>query len=647
MGMSEAYGQFSVPRRANMATLAGAAALALVVGPGADAQIEGGQRGVAPVNSDASYEVGGIGVDVRAKSGVAAREDAWRMAMREGWRRLWAKQRGGTAPGLSDGQLFAIVAGVIVEDEQVGPTRYVARLGVMFDRARAGQILGVGGAVHRSAPLLVVPVMWDGGAPVSLEGRNDWQRAWARFNTSASAIDYVRLSGAGADPLLVNAMQAGRGERRWWRVVLDSYGAADVVQPEVRLSRAWPGGPVAATFVARQGPDGQVLGRFELEAPSAEGLATMLDAGVRRLDEIYGRALAGGLLRPDPTLVIEQPVQDLPPPPPESNVERDDPGEAIESSVVVSDSAPAGSPATPTAPPPVQSLTVQVSTPDASAVTAAESSLRGTPGVQGASTTSTAVGGTSVVRVSFAGDLDALAAALRARGWTVTGGFGRAADNAVSAQAELPLLLDNGRTLARPQQLTLALDEAGNAPAHLIVTRSNAAAVSLLERPDCWPSRAMVLAGPRRSGRSVHARLAVAQGARVLDVVETRDEEQVFDAWNLAQAGGPPLLMVADHLPPAWVPRLPDLRSRLSACALAAIDDPDDEMADALLEHLLLKRGIASTPLLRSEVLRPLERTHLALVRFVDAVQPAPSLTRAAIRDTHAQTSPVHRARAA
>ncbi len=413
------------PRRKRAAALVGAAALALIAGPSVNAQIEGGQRGVAPVNSDASYEVGGIGVDVRGKSGVAAREDAWRMAMREGWRRLWAKQRGGAAPGLSDGQLFAIVAGVIVEDEQVGPTRYVARLGVMFDRARAGQILGVGGAVRRSAPLLVLPVMWDGGVPVSLEGRNEWQRAWARFNTSGSAIDYVRLSGVGADPLLVNAMQAGRGERRWWRVVLDSYGAADVVQPEVQLTRAWPGGPVAGTFVARQGPDGRVLDQFELRAASAEGLAAMLDAGVRRLDETYGRALANGLLQPDPTLIIEQPVEDLPPPPPDTNVERNDPSDAVESTVVISDSDPGSATVAAAMPPaPVQSLTVQVSTPDAAAVTAAESSLRGTPGVQGASTTSTAVGGTSVVRVSFAGDLEALASALRARGWTVTTGSG-------------------------------------------------------------------------------------------------------------------------------------------------------------------------------------------------------------------------------
>ena len=409
--------------RAPVPALACALAVAAVAGPSALAQIDGGQRGVAPVNSDASYEVHGIGVDVRGRTGEAAREEAWKLAMRGGWNRLWGKMRGGGAPVLSESQLLGIVSGVIVEDEQVGPTRYVARLGVMFDRARAGQILGVAGTRRRSAPLLVVPVFWDGGAPMSYEQRNEWQRAWARFNTADSPIDYVRLTGVGADPLLANAMQAGRGDRRWWRVVLDSYGAADVIQPEVWLQRRWPGGPVAATFVAKEGPDGRVLDRFDLSASSTDALPAMLDRGVRRLDEIYARALAGGALRPDPTLIIEQPAEELAPP--EQAIE--DPIEAApsEDAVVVSDAPEPAAGATAAPPPaPVQSLSVQVNTPDAAAVTAAESSLRSVPGVQGASTTSTAIGGTSVVRVSFAGDLEALATALRASGWAVTTGSG-------------------------------------------------------------------------------------------------------------------------------------------------------------------------------------------------------------------------------
>jgi hypothetical protein len=70
----------------------------------------------------------------------------------------------------------------------------------------------------------------------------------------------------------------------------------------------------------------------------------------------------------------------------------------------------------------VNTFTVQVATPDAAAVDAALAAVRGTGGVRSASTSSIAIGGTSVLRVGFAGDLDALAAALRARGWQVTQG---------------------------------------------------------------------------------------------------------------------------------------------------------------------------------------------------------------------------------
>ncbi|RIV89837.1 heavy-metal-associated domain-containing protein, partial [Aurantiacibacter xanthus] len=67
---------------------------------------------------------------------------------------------------------------------------------------------------------------------------------------------------------------------------------------------------------------------------------------------------------------------------------------------------------------------VQVATPNAGAFDAALSAVRGTPGVSASAVTSTAIGGTSVLRVTFAGSLSDFAAALRARGWQVTEGTG-------------------------------------------------------------------------------------------------------------------------------------------------------------------------------------------------------------------------------
>src|SRR3546814_2289657 len=77
---------------------------------------------------------------------------------------LWTRTHGGTgAPGLSESQLEGMISGIEIEYEQAGPNRYVATLGVMFDRARTGQVLGVTGSnVVHSPPLLVIPVLIGG-----------------------------------------------------------------------------------------------------------------------------------------------------------------------------------------------------------------------------------------------------------------------------------------------------------------------------------------------------------------------------------------------------------------------------------------------------------------------------------------------------
>jgi len=67
----------------------------------------------------------------------------------------------------------------------------------------------------------------------------------------------------------------------------------------------------------------------------------------------------------------------------------------------------------------ITTFNVQVATPDAGSVQQAEISVSRANGVTSAITTSLALGGTSIMRVSFAGDGAALQAALQAQGWQV------------------------------------------------------------------------------------------------------------------------------------------------------------------------------------------------------------------------------------
>lgn len=398
------------------ATLLGGLGVALmlglaVIGPERlIAQIEG-DRGIIPVAASSDIAISGVQVETTGDTPEQARLNGWQEAQKL----AWAKAGG---PPMDLGVIESMVSAVVVEREQIGPRRYIATLGVVFDRARAGQyISGKGIAGQQSAPLLVIPVLRSGGVSQVFEVRGQWQAAWAAFNAGSSPIDYVRPSGAGGDSLLLTAGQPQRRSRAWWRNVLDQFGAADVIIPEARLERQWPGGPVRGTFTARYGPDNRFLESFTLTANEEAAVPAMLATAVQRIDAIYARALAAGALKPDATLnhggQMDAGLAAL-----VEAARRAEQG-TESSSDAAATPTPTASAAAPAA---LSTFTVQFASPDASAVDAALAAVRGAPGVQGASTTSLAMGGTSVMRVTYAGELSGLADALRARGWRVTMG---------------------------------------------------------------------------------------------------------------------------------------------------------------------------------------------------------------------------------
>jgi hypothetical protein len=363
------------------------ALLGLAVGGVLFAQMEAGERGILPLDSSGTLEIDGIHVDVGGKDAQSARYAGWRIAQRQGFKMLWAKSHGlpvSQAPNLSDSQLDDIVSSIIVDRERIGPNRYIADLGVLFDRARAGQLLGIPGVSERSQPMLLIPVIVSAGTETSVELRNPWQRAWAEFRTSQSPIDYVRVSGLGADPLLINADQVRRPGRNWWRNILDLYGAADILVAEVRVHRLYPGGPAKAQFIGRHGPDGEIVGGFTLTAANSGAIPAMMAEGVRRMDQVFTAAFNAGALRRDSTL-------NLPPPPPP--------------------------PEQPQAPHAAVQYQVAVVTPNAATYNSALAHLRAVPGVTLVQQVNIGIGDTSYFYVTYAGDLSTLRSIMVSRGW--------------------------------------------------------------------------------------------------------------------------------------------------------------------------------------------------------------------------------------
>jgi hypothetical protein len=234
--------------------------------------------------------------------------------------------------------------------------------------------------------------MITGGTETSLELRNAWQRAWAQYRTSQSPIDYVRVSGLGADPLLINAAQTKRPGRGWWRNLLDLYGAADILVAEVQLQRAYPGGPARARFIARHGPDNEIIGGFTLTARNSDGVAAMMAQGVQQIDQLFAQALAAGRLTRDSSLNLPPPpILELPP------------------EVAPAETRPAAG----------NSYQVQITGKDVTVYNFAMAHLRTLTGIDSATPQQINPGGTSYVLVTYHGDISQLAAALRARGWTV------------------------------------------------------------------------------------------------------------------------------------------------------------------------------------------------------------------------------------
>ena len=372
------------------ALLPAIAVAALIAGGTLVAQMEAGDRGILPIDSSGTLEIGGIKVDVGGKDAASARFAGWRIAQREGFRALWAKTNKrpiSEAPTLSDAVLDSLVASIVVQHEQSGPNRYIAELGILFDRSRAGALLGFGGVQQRSAPMLLIPITTTAGTATSVELKNAWQRAWAQYRTSQSAIDYVRVSGLGVDPLLINAAQARRPGRRWWRNIIDLYGTSNVLVAEVSLHRLYPGGPARASFTGRFGPDGDRLGGFDLTAKDSADIPRMMAEGVERMDELFTRALAAGVFVHDTSL--DEPL----PPPTVAELEEE---------------------VTPE-PQALVSLPLFISATDGTTLISALGQIRSIAGVQAVSDRT----GAGDLVVSYRGELSALRGALAARGWTV------------------------------------------------------------------------------------------------------------------------------------------------------------------------------------------------------------------------------------
>lgn len=169
-----------------------------------------------------------------------------------------------------------------------------------------------------------------------------------------------------------------------------------------------------------------------------------------------------------------------------------------------------------------------------------------------------------------------------------------------------------------------------------LVTGSNAKAVALVDAWPNWPSNAMMLSGPAGSGKTHLAEIwsetagaariaamAITEetvpslleaGALVIDDApgDELDERALFHLLNLARENRASILMAAREPPAQWAVALPDLRSRLLAMPVIAIDLPDDALLRGVLLKLFADRQIQADEALLDYLVRRMPRSFAA-----------------------------------
>ena len=166
-------------------------------------------------------------------------------------------------------------------------------------------------------------------------------------------------------------------------------------------------------------------------------------------------------------------------------------------------------------------------------------------------------------------------------------------------------------------QIALPLSHSGpRQPASIVVGQGNLRVTEALAASHDWPFGTALLSGPPRSGKSLFASwFASHTGGGAIDDADTKDETEIFHAWNRAREDGYPLLLTVGN--EGWEITLPDLRSRIGAALQLEIGPPDDDMAAELMLSHASQRGLALGDGAPAYLVPRMERSHAAIERIV------------------------------
>ena len=208
-----------------------------------------------------------------------------------------------------------------------------------------------------------------------------------------------------------------------------------------------------------------------------------------------------------------------------------------------------------------------------------------------------------------------------------------------------------------PRQLTFDLPSlTSHDRGDFFVSQSNEMAVRFIEDWEAWPSKKLILFGPKSAGKTHLAHVwKKMSGARVVsakslkypeeasrtnllveDVHEIaglqKSEAALLHTHNLLNEKGYYLLMTGLNSPRQWGIQLQDLASRIEGASHGALCEPDDLLFSSLLAKQFADRQLFPTPNVLQYIVFRLERSHEATRRFVELAD------KASMRERHAIT---------
>lgn len=188
--------------------------------------------------------------------------------------------------------------------------------------------------------------------------------------------------------------------------------------------------------------------------------------------------------------------------------------------------------------------------------------------------------------------------------------------------------------------------------ADYLVSASNAAAWDWVERWPDWPAPGLAVCGPPGCGKTHLAHVWRARAAAVtvdaatlagLDPMQALGEaaaciidgvgagalaaaaaqRALLHLYNVTSERRGHMLICAEAPPARWPIALPDLRSRLAALPVVAVEAPDDGLLEALLAKLFADRQLAVDRGTVIFIVARMERSFDEARRLVEAIDRA------------------------